>query len=78
MRGHHPPTDRGGACCFVAPPDVLARLADEGSPEQRAAALRTLATSGSIRARRALTGAVMREPRWRRARADKVHRARSP
>ena len=41
-------------CCFIAPPFLLARLAEEGSTEQRRAAVRTLAASASIRARRAL------------------------
>jgi Zn-dependent metalloprotease len=49
------------ATCFIAPPDLLARLAEEGTPEQREAALRTLASSASIRTRRALLGSLLRE-----------------
>ena len=41
-------------CCFIAPPFLLARLAEEGSTEQRRAAVRTLATSVSISTRRAV------------------------
>ena len=46
--------------CSIAPPDMLARLIEEGDPEQRAAALRTLASSASLRARRALVGSLLR------------------
>jgi Zn-dependent metalloprotease len=45
--------------CFIAPPDLLARLAEDGTPEQRAAAIRTLATSAAIRTRRALATSLM-------------------
>lgn len=49
------------AMCFIAPPDLLARLIEEGEPEQRAAALRTIASSASLRAERTLVGRMMRE-----------------
>jgi Zn-dependent metalloprotease len=53
-------TDRR-RCCSIAPPDLLARLAREGEAPQREAAIRALAASASMRARRALVGRVMRE-----------------
>src|SRR5690242_10711705 len=49
------------ACCFIAPPDLLAKLAEEGTPEQREAAIRTLAASASMRTRRAVVGSLVRE-----------------
>jgi Zn-dependent metalloprotease len=48
-------------CCFIAPPDLLARLAKEGSPEQRDAAIRTLATSAVLRNRRSLVTHLIRQ-----------------
>src|SRR5438128_12392766 len=48
--------------CAIAPPDLLARLAEEGTPTQREAALRTLAVSTAIRARRALIAELVRVP----------------
>ncbi|MDQ6947352.1 MAG: M4 family metallopeptidase [Actinomycetota bacterium] len=39
-------------CCFILPPSVLARVVEEGDPEARDAALKTLAASASMRARR--------------------------
>jgi Zn-dependent metalloprotease len=48
--------------CQIAPPDLLARLAEEGTPAQRVAVLRTLATSAAIRARRALISELVRAP----------------
>ena len=48
--------------CSIAPPDLLARLAEEGTQEQREAALRTLAVSTAIRARRALLAELVRVP----------------
>jgi Zn-dependent metalloprotease len=65
--GPGPSTLRSVACCFIAPPDLLARLADEGTKEQRAAALSTLAASASIRARRTLIGQLLRDPQTRQA-----------
>jgi Zn-dependent metalloprotease len=47
-------------CCFIAPPFLLARIADEGSAEQRQAAVRTLAASASIRARRSMLTKLVR------------------
>jgi Zn-dependent metalloprotease len=54
-------------CCFIAPPDLLAKLAEEGTKEQREAAIRTLAASASMRARRAIVGSLIREGVDRRA-----------
>jgi Zn-dependent metalloprotease len=48
--------------CQIAPPDLLARLADEGTPAQREAVLRTLAVSAAIRARRALIAELIGTP----------------
>jgi Zn-dependent metalloprotease len=48
--------------CQIAPPDLLARLADEGTRAQREAVLRTLAVSAAIRARRALIAELVRVP----------------
>ena len=47
-------------CCFIAPPYLLARIAEEGSPEQRQAAVRTLAGSASMSARRAMITELVR------------------
>jgi Zn-dependent metalloprotease len=47
--------------CSIAPPDLLARLADEGTQEQRAAALSALATSASLRTRRALLASLIQQ-----------------
>ena len=60
-------TPRSVACCFIAPPDLLARLADEGNNEQRKAALSTLAASASIRTRRALIAQLLRDPQTHQA-----------
>jgi Zn-dependent metalloprotease len=46
---------------LIAPPDLLARLAEEGTAEQREAAIMTLATSASIRTRRSIVGALVRQ-----------------
>ena len=48
--------------CQIAPPDLLARLAEEGTQAQREAVLRTLAVSAAIRARRALIAELVRVP----------------
>jgi Zn-dependent metalloprotease len=48
-------------CCFIAPPDLLARLAEEGTAEEREAAIRTLAASASIRTRRSILGPLIRD-----------------
>jgi Zn-dependent metalloprotease len=47
--------------CCIAPPDLLARVVDEGDADDRAAALRALAASASLRTQRALVGQVVRE-----------------
>ena len=49
------------ACCSIAPPDLLARLIEEGAPEERAAAVRAMAASASMRTQRALVGRLARE-----------------
>jgi Zn-dependent metalloprotease len=49
------PTKR--CCCSIAPPDLLARLAESGSSaEQRSAAIQAIAASASMRTQRALVG----------------------
>ena len=42
------------SCCFILPPVVLAQRAEEGKKSEREAAMRTLAASASMRARRAV------------------------
>ncbi len=42
------------SCCFIVPPVVLAQLAEEGTAEDRTAAVNTLAASATLRAQRAL------------------------
>jgi len=46
-------------CCYIAPPHVLAVLAEEGSPEQREAAINALAASASMRGRRSVLTALV-------------------
>jgi Zn-dependent metalloprotease len=48
-------------CCFIAPPNLLASLAESDRAEQRDAALRTLAASASLRTQRSLVNQVMRQ-----------------
>jgi Zn-dependent metalloprotease len=48
-------------CCFIAPPDLLAKVADEGDADEREAAIRTLAASASLRTQRALVSRLTRE-----------------
>lgn len=55
------PRRHSHACCFIAPPDLLARLAESDRPEQREAAIRTLAASASVRTQRSLVTLVMRQ-----------------
>jgi Zn-dependent metalloprotease len=43
------------AVCFIVPPQVLVQMIEEGTPELRASALRTLAISERVRERRAVT-----------------------
>jgi Zn-dependent metalloprotease len=45
--------------CFIAPPHILARMIDEGTPEQRDAAIQTLAASASMRTRRAIVAQLI-------------------
>ena len=45
--------------CFIAPPDLLSRIANEGQAEDRAAAINALGASASIRGRRDLVRHVM-------------------
>lgn len=49
------------AICFIAPPDVLAEVAERGSPQDREAAIRTLGASSTFRARRGLVGTLVRQ-----------------
>lgn len=49
------------ACCCIAPPDLLARLIEEGDPEQRTAAMQTMAASASMRTQRSLVGRLSKE-----------------
>lgn len=48
-------------CCFIAPPNLLSQMIESEDAGKREAALRTLAASASVRARRALVTRVMRE-----------------
>src|SRR5262249_45877719 len=41
-------------CCFIVPPVVLAQLAEEGEAEDRAAPIRSLAASATLRAQRSI------------------------
>jgi len=41
--------------CFIVPPNVLIQMIDDGSPELRTSAVRTLAISERVRERRAVT-----------------------
>lgn len=53
----------GSVLCSIAPPDLLGRLAVEGTPKQREAAVRALATSAAIRSQRAVMGRINRQLR---------------
>src|SRR3954470_21181976 len=53
--GHCPCT------CFIAPPDLLARLVAEGTPEQKDAALATLSASASLRTQRSIVNRLVRD-----------------
>jgi Zn-dependent metalloprotease len=48
-------------CCFIAPPHLLAHLAESDDADRRQAAIRTLAASASIRSQRSLVAKVMRQ-----------------
>ncbi len=47
--------------CFIAPPNLLSQMVESDDADRREAALRTIAASASVRARRALTTQVMRQ-----------------
>ena len=47
--------------CFILPPDVLDAVAREGEPADREAAMKTLAASSGIRARRGVVGSLVRQ-----------------
>lgn len=49
------------ACCSIVPPHVLGKLIEEGTPEQRSAALQTIAATASMRTTRTLLGRLARE-----------------
>lgn len=49
------------AHCSIAPPELLGRLAVDGDPRQREAAVRALATSAAIRSQRAVMGRLNRQ-----------------
>jgi Zn-dependent metalloprotease len=55
------PSARPAPFCAIAPPDLLARVAAQGSADERDAALRTIAASASMRTRRAVVGTVIRQ-----------------
>jgi Zn-dependent metalloprotease len=55
------PSSRHRPCCFIAPPDLLARLAEEGSADERKAAIQTMAASASLRTRRSILGTLVQE-----------------
>jgi Zn-dependent metalloprotease len=46
--------------CFIAPPDLLAYVIEQGEPAEREAALRTIAASAALRTKRQLVGRFMR------------------
>jgi len=54
-------THPGDNCCYILPPVILARVADEGSAADREAALNTLAASAGLRSRRAVVQRLTRE-----------------
>jgi Zn-dependent metalloprotease len=45
--------------CFIVPPDLLFKVAMEGTPEQREGAIGTLTLSAAVRARRSLISRLM-------------------
>ncbi|MEA2432515.1 MAG: hypothetical protein QOI19_2988, partial [Thermoleophilaceae bacterium] len=47
--------------CFIVPPDLLLKVALEGTHEQREGAIGTLTLSAAVRARRSLVGRLMGE-----------------
>jgi len=50
---------RQNPVCSIIPPFVLSRIAETGTPEERAAALHTLAISSGVRARRSLVRSLL-------------------
>jgi Zn-dependent metalloprotease len=46
--------------CFIVPPDLLAYVIEQGEPEERDAALRTIAASAALRVKRQLVGSLLR------------------
>jgi Zn-dependent metalloprotease len=46
--------------CFIAPPDLLAYVIEQGEAAEREAALRTIAASAALRVKRQLVGSFMR------------------
>jgi Zn-dependent metalloprotease len=48
-----------GEVCFIVPPHILIQMIDEGSPDIRTSAVRTLAISERVRERRAVTRRVV-------------------
>jgi Zn-dependent metalloprotease len=48
--------------CFIAPPDLLAKMATEGDAGERDAAIGALATSAAVRARRSFVAGLLRNP----------------
>ena len=50
-----------GAFCCIAPPDLLAAVAERGDAEDRQAALRALAASAALRAQRIAVARLLRE-----------------
>ncbi|MBB5642841.1 M4 family metallopeptidase [Cryobacterium roopkundense] len=55
------PTASARQFCSIAPPDLLAWLATQGTTEQREAAIQSIATSAAMRSRRAVLGHFSRE-----------------
>jgi Zn-dependent metalloprotease len=66
-RSAHPQAPGVACCCFITPPDLLGRLAQEGDAEQRKAAVRALATSAGMRAKRSLVGKLVQDQTARAA-----------
>jgi Zn-dependent metalloprotease len=46
--------------CFIIPPYILQKIAEEGTPKQQKAARDNLVTSSGIRSRRVITGTLLR------------------
>src|SRR5690349_18018161 len=52
-------------CCFIAPPDLLAKMAAEGDAAERDAAIAALSASAAVRARRSFVSGLLRGPETR-------------